>query len=170
LWKPVCCQTCQQNFCQSCISTWLLKNNNTICPNHCQFIEFKSPPILRSLLSDLKLKCIYYNKGCVEIQNVDSLEKHESLCKYHEKLCNGCQTLFPQNILEAHKASCPFVKIPCDECNKELSRLDLKEHELDCLKIAIKSLKSTYEQKLKELTEQNEKLIIRLNHYEKTKA
>ena len=75
-WKPRACAHCQNILCESCIQTW--QKTSDRCPFGCDsYRDQRSPPIVLSALSRLKLRCRYESFGCQEIILYDRLEQHE---------------------------------------------------------------------------------------------
>lgn len=75
-WKPRACAQCQNIFCEQCIQTW--QKTSGRCPLGCSsYRDQRSPPIILSALSRLKLRCRYESLGCHEVILYDCLEQHE---------------------------------------------------------------------------------------------
>ncbi|UJR11011.1 hypothetical protein I4U23_015195 [Adineta vaga] len=94
LWKPVACITCENAFCSKCIHMWIERLDvscQTTCPFKCNFNKKRAPPILNSLLSKLKIYCVYRDNGCQQILNYDVLENHQQTCDYKDIVCPVCQ-------------------------------------------------------------------------------
>jgi len=76
--RPIRCANCDNHFCLKCIEEWLV-NNPGNCPLCKNFKIINTSPLLNTLLSNLKIKCLnFFN--CNEILGYDFLFKHEENC------------------------------------------------------------------------------------------
>ncbi|CAF1505648.1 unnamed protein product [Didymodactylos carnosus] len=139
LWKPVACKTCLNSFCLNCVKQWL--EQKTICPFNCQYEQRKSPPILITLLSKLKIRCSY--NECDQILPYESLEKHENECLYQLLTCRGCEKMILRKDLVEHEKQCDLVDIECKKCKYIYKQKDAMTHD------AIQCLECSMNQKLK---------------------
>ena len=82
--KPVI-TPCGHAFCKDCLNTWF--NHEKTCPFCRKIVDKICPPpiIVSNILSRLKIKCNYNDRGCMAIVTLDSIEKHESSCPYRTK-------------------------------------------------------------------------------------
>ena len=150
LWKPVCCSSCQANFCSTCIDEWLVeskkKKNNLICTNRCFWVKKQSPPILKDLLSDLKILCTNTTLGCDAIVDYDALEAHEKDCAYTTKKCDGCKSSVVEGGVQEHRAGCELVRTACEYCDRKFLKDEFASHnKSECLQKTFMELK--YENK-----------------------
>jgi len=149
VWKPVCCKNCDNYFCDTCITQWVKTNDLKQCPNRCTFVKGDVPRIIRSLLSELKIKCRY--EGCQEVVGYEQLEKHETDCGFRRRKCIGCNLFYNQSLLSQHQEICELIKEVCKVCKEEFLRKDMKIHtELICLQNRDKQSQNTIEM-LKEI-------------------
>lgn len=167
LWKPVSCSKCQANFWEGCIARWLSSSGSSghpvnSCPNRCIYRKANSPPILKNLLSELRIFCGYKENGCNQIITYDGLERHETSCPFQPENCSGCEKVFLLHERQLHEQACDLVKIPCEVCEKVFTRKEFKDHnELNCLKAVFKETTAKYEelfQLFKNLNQQNNEL------------
>jgi len=139
-WKPVCCSECENSFCKFCMRQWFQKSKE--CPNRCVFKAKKVPPVIKDMLSDIKVTCFYRGNGCGENLSYDNLEKHQNECGFVAFECGGCKNLFCKNKLEGHEKDCPLVMVKCDHCEATITRVEMKSHtEVACLQSQVKSMK-----------------------------
>lgn len=100
VWQPVSCGTqkgCQTAFCSSCIDAWLKKchsqdSSRPLCP-HCKrpFARSCIPPILKSVLERIRLRCPHNSKGCRAVLSYNEVALHLSHCIYKgTNLSNKC--------------------------------------------------------------------------------
>ena len=144
LWKPVACETCENHFCEGCINTWLSKNKENLCPNHCNFKLRKPQPILVSLLSQLKIKCLNDEFGCDRVLNYEEFDNHFSIClDFLDRICEGCNSKIRGKEFERHIEFCDLIKITCEECHESFARKDAGDHnQITCLQSKVKLLEN----------------------------
>jgi hypothetical protein len=128
--NPLLIKCCESISCTNCIDDCIKKNNK--CPK-CRFDdpqkEVPSRFIMR-LFSNLRVKCVYEEKGCSEVTSYENIEQHEMKCQYN-----------------------PNRKIKCDKCSTELNVKDQDSH--DCIK-QLSSLVETLTKKIQDLTVEKE--------------
>jgi hypothetical protein len=125
--KPNICGLCNILYCEKC----LLLNNK--CPN-CSVQNIGNiPRIIKNILSNLKLKCIFYKNGCEEICSYENINKHISNCKYGFYHCNDCNFIGNFFQIEKHFYECQFNKIKCNFCGIEILKNKKNEHEKKCI-------------------------------------
>lgn len=75
---------CEHVFCSVCIKEWL-KESRT-CPNCRRNMNGKHLkqviPLIKNLISRLKIFCDYKEKGCEEITTIDGLQQHLRQCNF----------------------------------------------------------------------------------------
>ena len=74
--KPQCCQSCQKNFCEKCISQWQSQRPNN-CPNRCHDPIFFENKVLKRMMERLKFKC----PGCQKGWKRTEFEAHFKSCE-----------------------------------------------------------------------------------------
>jgi hypothetical protein len=123
------CQTCENPFCNKCITKWQLKSKS--CPYKC------SPLII---------------KDCTRaIRNL--LDKLILICPYE---CDSIQYTYDQ--LFKHIRSCKKVKCKCPTCGSIVAEGDMKDTELVKLKENIKLLQEDNKKLTSERNDLNEKI------------
>jgi len=157
---PVCCSQCKNNFCKPCLDTWIRRQGQTrsICPNRCiNFYKQKAPPIVKSMLSQLKLKCTFEPNGCQEAINYDTLTKHEQTCGYRGSTCTGCGKLFIAKELMEHEKWCEGVLVTCELCQLVLKRKEYLIHvkeKLTCMSVKMEKMRMASEEQMRKVAEQ----------------
>jgi hypothetical protein len=175
VYKPVCCSNCSALFCTKCINDWLKKSRQ--CPNRCNYIGRPIDRLFQRLLSSMKMKCLFNDKGCTSIVNYEELEKHfRNECKgitykckgcdfvselrmmemhvnvcdgFHEK-CPFCKLVFQKKVLGDHIANCPEKEDECIYCEQKFKIREKENHVQTCLEWRIECLycKTKYKRKL----------------------
>jgi histone-lysine N-methyltransferase SETD3 len=114
LYNPMACSQCESHFCLTCIQTWQKKKNQ--CPFNCNLKISKASKIINSILSKLKIKCLYHVNGCLKIDLYETILKHEKMCGFKLYKCTGCYKEVEskeQHISECFK-NAPF-RVPKEE-------------------------------------------------------
>lgn len=100
---------CGHSFCQVCLEYWLSKPGCITCP-HCRSAVLlgQAKPVLalRNLIFNLRIHCIYQNRGCNSVVKLDECMRHRDECGY--------------------------APIKCAGCKKDLNKADLPEHQIRC--------------------------------------
>ena len=118
---PVMCQRNQHNFCRLCITRHL--ENSQRCPS-CQDeltseTLNKAPRILTDYLSELKIRCDYFSRGCREFVQLGNLERHVKDCGFTPVLCSDekCRLEINKRDRIHHETEvCEFRKVKCHNC------------------------------------------------------
>jgi len=127
--SPITCSKCENQFCTKCINEWTTTHGKDVCPNKCDLVLKKSPPITKGILSKLKIFCIFKENGCLEIIDYDQLKIHESLCEYKLNICNGCNKLLLQKDMKEHQQNCEELIITCEVCNFKSRSKEFEAHD-----------------------------------------
>ena len=79
---------CQNAFCSYCIKQWLQKCNSgesgeSLCPK-CKrpFIGSKIPPIMKSVLECIVMKCPNSDNGCLDVFRYSEIGTHLQECGF----------------------------------------------------------------------------------------
>ena len=100
--KPAECRKCGQLYCERCVNELKIKTekkvfNCLVC--FCQR-EVRNPSlILKKVIGECKIICSNAEKGCVELIELDCLNKHEEKCPYKEVVCENIQFCRKSGIL-----------------------------------------------------------------------
>ena len=99
--KPVV-TPCGHTFCKDCVMEWFKSKKSCPVCRHNLIKLCKPPVIITNLLARLRIRCKYHSKGCLEILNLDEVEKHETTkCPHHPKpglwksLVKSFSSIFP---------------------------------------------------------------------------
>ncbi len=126
---PRTCQNKEHPFCLSCISTFL-RNSHTCpeCREHLTPETLKDPPrFLKNILSQLKIKCEYNERGCQGYVLLENLQNHVDRCEFAPVMCGneGCGTVVNKRDKEIHeKDVCNFRIAKCHDCRDIKARQD----------------------------------------------
>jgi hypothetical protein len=77
--------------------------------------------MVNDILNELNIHCIYINRGCQEILQLQYLERHEATCGFTPAVCTnqGCGVTLNQRDLIHHQSElCEFRKLKCHSCGE----------------------------------------------------
>lgn len=46
--------------------------------------------LVQNMLNKLKIRCVFFPKGCMEIATVETIEGHQKYCLFDKELCKTC--------------------------------------------------------------------------------
>ena len=110
---PVMCRNNQHYFCRECITKHLTNTHN--CPT-CQdeLTEdtlVPAPRIATEYLSELRIRCDFFNRGCHHVMKLSDLERHVKACGFAAVKCSneGCEVIINRQDKLHHEAElCEF--------------------------------------------------------------
>ena len=120
---PVLCPGNQHCFCRGCITKHL--ENSQRCPTCNDELTEETltepPRMVKEYLNELNIHCVYHNRGCQEILQLQHLDNHEATCGYTPAVCTnqGCgETLNQRDIIHHESEVCKFRKLKCHSCDE----------------------------------------------------
>ena len=120
---PVLCPKNQHCFCRGCITKHL--ENAKRCPTCADELTLdtltEAPKMIKDILFELNIRCIYIDRGCQEILQLQHLEQHEATCGFTPAVCSnqGCRATVNQRDLIHHESEvCEFRKLKCHSCEE----------------------------------------------------
>ncbi len=120
---PVLCPRNHHCFCRGCITKHL--ENSQRCPTCADelTVETLAEPqrTIKDYLNELNIHCIYVNRGCQEIVQLQNLERHEATCGFTPAVCTnqGCgATLNQRDVINHESEFCEFRKLKCHSCGQ----------------------------------------------------
>ena len=136
---PVLCPRNQHCFCRGCITKHL--ENSRRCPTCADELteETLTEPnkIVKDYLSELKTRCVYHDRGCQEIVQLQYLDLHEDSCGFTPAVCtnDGCSvTLNKRDLIHHESELCGHRKLKCHSCGelaKTVSHLEKRVTNVD---------------------------------------
>ena len=127
---PVLCPRNHHCFCRGCITKHL--ENYQRCPTCADelTVETLTEPqrTIKRMLNELNIRCVYIDRGCQEIIQLQHLDQHEATCGFTPAMCTnqGCDATVNQRDLTLHESEvCEFRK--CDSCGEITKTLILME-------------------------------------------
>ncbi len=133
---PVLCPRNHHCFCRACITKHL--ENSQRCPTCADelTVETLAEPqrTIKDCLNELNIHCVYINRGCQEIVELQHLDRHEATCGFTPAVCTnqGCGATLNQRDLIHHESEvCEFRKLKCHSCGEMTKTLADVEEELE---------------------------------------
>ncbi|CAB4022108.1 RING finger 151-like [Paramuricea clavata] len=116
-------------FCRTCITRHLM--NFQTCPTCMQPLTVETlrqaPRGIRNLLSELKIRCEFFNRGCGKFIELGDLERHVAECGFAPAVCSneGCQLeVNKQDLLHHETSVCELRKVQCHNCKETRQEID----------------------------------------------
>ena len=129
---PVLCPKNHHCFCRGCITKHL--ENSQRCPTCAGELTEETltepPRMVKDYLNESKIRCVYHDRGCEEIVQLQHLDQHEDSCGYTPAVCTnpGCGAILNKQDLAIHESElCEYRKLKCHSCGeitKTLAVLD----------------------------------------------
>ena len=120
---PVLCPRNQHCFCRGCITKHL--ENSRKCPTCADELteETLTEPsrMVKDYLNESKIRCVYHDRGCEEIVQLQHLDQHEDSCGYTPAVCTnpGCGGTLNKRDLTIHESElCEYRKLKCHSCGE----------------------------------------------------
>ena len=118
---PVLCPRNQHCFCRGCITKHL--ENSRRCPTCADELTEETLTVpsrmVRDYLDELNIRCVYNDRGCQEIVQLQHLDQHEDSCGFTPAVCTnlGCgATLNKRDLIHHESELCEYRKLKCHSC------------------------------------------------------
>jgi hypothetical protein len=89
--------------------------------------------MVKDYINELNIHCIYVDRGCQEILQLENLERHEATCGFTPAVCTnqGCGATLNQRDLIHHQSElCEFRKLKCHSCGETTKTLAKMEEKM----------------------------------------
>ena len=120
---PVMCSRNQHCFCRSCITQHL--QNSQRCPTCNDELTVETlvepPRMIKDMINELNIHCVYNNRGCQEIVQLQYLDRHQNSCGFTPVDCTneGCGAIVNKRDLIHHESEqCEYRKLKCHSCGE----------------------------------------------------
>ena len=120
---PVLCPRNQHSFCRGCITRHL--ENSRRCPMCADELteETLTEPqrMVKDYLNELNIRCVFNERGCQEIVQLQHLDQHEDSCGFTPAVCTnpGCgATLNKRDLIHHESELCEYRKLKCHSCEE----------------------------------------------------
>ena len=138
---PAMCRHNEHMFCRACITIHL--TNSQTCPSCLEplTVETLSQPsrTVMNLLSELKIRCRFFNRGCERFIELGDLDRHMRDCGFAPAFCsNGCELeMNKQDLLHHETAVCELRRIKCHSCNEIRQEMDTVKLNLAAINVKL---------------------------------
>ena len=150
---PVLCPRNQHCFCRGCITKHL--ENSRKCPTCADELteETLTEPsrMVKDYLNESKIRCVYHDRGCEEIVQLQHLDQHEDSCGYTPTVCTnpGCGATLNKRDLTIHESElCEHRKLKCHSCGEMTKTLADMEKRMERMETNQVNDKNNMETKL----------------------
>jgi hypothetical protein len=102
--------------------------------------------MVKDILNELNIHCIYIDRGCQEILQLQHLGRHEATCGFTPALCTnqGCGATLNQRDLIHHQSElCEFRKLKCHSCGEMTKTLADMEKRMASTEARIANVETT---------------------------
>ena len=120
---PVLCSKTKHCFFRGCITKHL--ENSRRCPTCADELTEETltePPIMiKYYLNELNMRCVYRDRGCEEIVQLQHLDQHEDSCGYTPAVCRNQDcgaTLNKRDLIHHESELCEYRKLKCHSCGE----------------------------------------------------
>ena len=148
---PVMCQRNEHLFCRACITIHLMYSNT--CPTCMEPLTvetLRQARTVMNLLSELKIRCEFYKRGCGKFVLLGDLERHVADCGFAPAVCSneGCQLeVNKQDLLHHETTVCELRRVKCHSCNAI-------RREMDTMKVDLAAMNEKLDRNEKNLLEE----------------
>ena len=145
--EPMMCRNNEHLFCRGCITEHLNTNLHT-CPecNEDLTVEtLRRARLANNILSGLKIKCDYSQRGCQEYIRLEELDSHVEHCGFAPVKCSNeeCEMIVNKREIIYHESTvCEYRKVKCHNCEK--------------IEQDVEEMKEKIDEKMKEMKEKME--------------
>ena len=162
---PVMCQRNEHLFCRACIIIHLMYSST--CPTCMEplTVETLRQPsrTVMNLLSELKIRCEFFDRGCGKFVQLEDLERHVADCGFAPAVCSneGCQLeVNKQDLLHHETAVCELRRVKCHSCN------DIRR-EMDTVKVNLAAMNEKSGKNQKIISDKLERIATNVKAVEK---
>ncbi|CAB4016020.1 E3 ubiquitin- ligase NRDP1 [Paramuricea clavata] len=168
---PVMCRDDQHLFCRACINTHLA--NFERCPSCnqelCVHTLREAPRVVTNVLSELKIRCDYYKRGCPKFVELGDLEKHAKECEFGPAICSnqGCFIDVNRRDLTYHERTvCERRRVEFHNCVELRQEMGTMKQTFTMMNEKLDMAAGNEEMKcdLKEMAKQLERISMQLQH------
>ena len=153
---PVLCPKNHHCFCRGCITKHL--ENSQRCPTCADELteETLTEPhrMVKDYLNESKIRCVYHDRGCEEIVQLQHLDQHEDSCGFTPAVCTnpGCGAILNKRDLAIHENElCEHRKLKCHSCGEMTKTLTDVEKRMGQMETNLTSVQKNMETKFTNL-------------------
>ena len=150
---PVLCPRNQHCFCRGCITKHL--ENSRRCPTCADELTEETltepPRMVKDYLNELNIRCLYHDRGCEEIVQLQHLDQHEDSCGFSPAVCRNqdCAAILNKRDLIHHESElCEYRKLKCHSCGEITKTLADVEKRTERIETNLANVEKNMETKL----------------------
>ena len=164
---PVMCRNNEHLFCRDCITEHLNTNSHT-CPecNEDLTVEtLRRARVISNIISGLKIKCDYSQRGCLEFIRLEELDTHVENCGFAPVKCSNeeCEMIVNKREIIHHESTvCEYRKVKCHNCGtieQDVKEMKEKMEEMKEKTVEIDEKMEGMSKKVEEMDEKVEEKI-----------
>ena len=171
---PVLCPRNQHCFCRGCITKHL--ENSRRCPTCADELTEETltepPRMVKDYLNELNIRCVYHDRGCEEIVQLQHLDQHEDSCGFTPAVCRNqdCGAILNKQDLINHESElCEYRKMKCHSCEEMTKTLADVEKRTERIETNQANVEKNMETKLVDLQKNMETKLVDLQKNMETK-
>ena len=164
---PVLCARNQHCFCRGCITKHL--ENSRRCPTCADELTeetlTESNRMVKDYLNELNIRCVYHNRGCEEIVQLQHLDQHEDSCGFTPAVCRNqdCGAILKKRDLIHHESElCEYRKLKCHSCEEMTKTLADMEKRTERMETKQANVEKNMETQLVNLEKNMETKLVNL--------
>ena len=156
---PVLCLRNQHHFCRGCITKHLeISRRCPTCADELTEETLAEPQrMIKDYLNELNIRCVYHDRGCEEIVQLQHLDQHEDSCGFTPAVCRneGCGVTLNMRDLTIHESKlCEHRKLNCHLCGEMSKTLADMEKRMTRMETNQTNVKKDMEKKFSNLETQ----------------
>ena len=99
----------------------------------------QAPRGIRNLLSELQIRCKFFDRGCGKFVQLGDLERHVADCGFAPAVCSNerCQLEVNQQDLLHHEKVCELRQPECHSCNEIRREIDTVKANLAAVNVKL---------------------------------
>ena len=175
---PVMCQRNEHIFCRACITRHLM--NSQKCPTCMELLTVETltqaSRTVMNLLSELKIRCEFFDRGCEKFVQLEDLKRHVADCGFAPAVCSneGCQLeVNKQDLLHHETTVCELRRVKWEDIRNEMNtvKVDLAamiENKIEANKnVVVKLMQERQEESNRRFVEDNTRIKTSLDNMSK---
>ena len=139
---PVMCRRNEHLFCRVCITRHL--GNSQTCPVCMEPLTVntltQTSRTVTNLLSELKIRCKFFNRGCEMFVELGDLERHVAECGFSPAVCSNKSCgleVNKQDLLYHDRGVCEQRRIKCHNCSGISQEMELVKNNLAAVNVKL---------------------------------
>ena len=145
--EPMMCRNNEHLFCRDCITEHLNTNSHTCpeCKEDLTVENLRRARLANNILSGLKIKCDYSQRGCQEYIRLEELDSHVENCGFAPVKCSNeeCEMIVNKREIIHHESTvCEYRKVKCHNCVKIEQDVEEMKKKMEEIEAKVEALAS----------------------------